>query len=117
MSAFGSGFSNGQFWYGNSTGFPGFLYKKNVGVAGRRSTKMNPGGGVTCNSSTYIFNKYKPGTGGVGASTTSNRRAKNRLATVCKQVQDNNGAPACFPLYSTLGQYSNYTHNPNGYYT
>ena len=30
MSAFGSGFSNGQFWYGKSTGFPGFLYKKNV---------------------------------------------------------------------------------------
>ena len=28
MSAFGSGPSNGNFWYGNRTNFPGFLYKK-----------------------------------------------------------------------------------------
>ena len=83
MSAFGNGSnSNGNFWYGNSTNFPGFLYKKNVGVGGRRSTKMNPGGGVTCNSSTYLYNKWKPGQGGVGASSIANRRAKNRLATV-----------------------------------
>ena len=34
MSAFGNGSnSNGNFWYGNSTNFPGFLYKKNVGVS------------------------------------------------------------------------------------
>ena len=103
MSAFGSGPSNGQFWYGPY----GFLYKKNVGVGGRRSTKMNPGGNITCNSSTYLYNKYKPGGGGVGASSISNRRAKNRLATVC-------GPNQCFPCYNTLGQYSNYTHNPNG---
>jgi len=109
MSAFGSGPSNGQFWYGSQTNFPGFLYKKNVGVGGRRSTKMNPGGGITCNSSTYLYNKFKPGTGGVGASSTSNRRAKNRLATIC------NGTNNCFPCYKTLGQYSNYTHNPNGF--
>lgn len=108
MSAFGSGYSNGQFWYGRSTGFPGFLYKKNVGVGGRRSTKMNPGGGITCNSATYLYNKYKPGTGGVGASSIANRRAKNRLATVCTEQK-------CFPCYTTLGQYSNYTHNPNGF--
>ena len=108
MSAFGSGPSNGQFWYGSSTNFPGFLYKKNVGVGGRRSTKMNPGGGITCNSSTYLYNKYKPGTGGVGASSTANRRAKNRLATVCTEQK-------CFPCYMTLGQYSNYTHNPDGF--
>lgn len=108
MSAFGSGPSNGQFWYGSSTNFPGFLYKKNLGVGGRRSTKMNPGGGITCNSSTYLYNKFKPGTGGVGASSTSNRRAKNRLATVCTEQK-------CFPCYTTLGQYSNYTHNPNGF--
>ena len=108
MSAFGSGYSNGQFWYGRSTGFPGFLYKKNVGVGGRRSTKMNPGGNITCNSYTYLYNKYKPGTGGVGASSIANRRAKNRLATVCD-------AQKCFPCYTTLGQYSNYTHNPNGF--
>jgi len=108
-SAFGNGSnSNGQFWYGSSLNFPGFLYKKNVGVGGRRSTKFNPGGNVFCNKSNYFYNKYKPGTGGVGASSIANRRAKNRLATVC--VSHN-----CFPCYNTLGQYSNYTHNPNGY--
>ena len=109
MSAFGSGPSNGQFWYGSQTNFPGFLYKKNVGVGGRRSTKMGPGGNITCNSSTYIYNKWKPGQGGVGASSIANRRAKNRLATVC------NGTNKCFPCYPSLGQYSNYTHNPNGF--
>jgi uncharacterized repeat protein (TIGR02543 family) len=109
MSAFGSGPSNGQFWYGSTTNFPGFLYKKNVGVGGRRSTKMAPGGNITCNSSTYLYNKYKPGQGGVGASSMSNRRAKNRLATICASSNK------CFPCYTTLGQYSNYTHNPNGF--
>ena len=109
MSAFGSGPSNGQFWYGNTTNFPGFLYKKNVGVGGKRSTKMGPGGNITCNSSTDLYNKYKPGGGGVGASSTANRRAKNRLASVC------GSSNKCFPCYNTLGQYSNYTHNPNGF--
>ena len=190
--------SHGQFWYGNGIGFPGFLYKKNTGVGGRRSTKMNPGGNTTCNSYTYLYNKYKPGTGGIGASSTSNRRAKNRLATVCNGTgatrKDYNAtggyavssssqfnvivtftangtitfnnltslkvivklaegtelviyteaqpnvlypidiggeggitsiqlcfnlplieSPKCFPCYMTLGQYSNYTHNPNGF--
>ena len=109
MSAFGSGPSNGQFWYGSQTNFPGFLYKKNVGVGGKRSTKMGPGGNITCNSSTYLYNKWKPGQGGVGDSSIANRRAKNRLATIC------NGKNNCFPCYTTLGQYSNYTHNPNGF--
>jgi len=105
---FGTGSnSNGQFWYGGNT-FPGFLYKKNNAVGGRLSTKMNPGGNIVCNGPTYLYNKYKPGAGGIGASSTSNRRAKNRLATVCT----NN---SCFPCYNTLGQYSNYTHNPNGF--
>ena len=109
MSSFGNGSnSNGQFWYGKSTGFPGFLFKKNTGVGGRRSTKMNPGGNITCNGYTYLYNKYKPGTGGVGASSIANRRAKNRLATVCDGQK-------CFPCYPSLGQYSNYTHNPNGF--
>lgn len=108
--AFGSGSnSNGQFWYGNSTNFPGFLYKKNTGVGGRRSTKFGPGGNITCNSSTYIYNKYKPGNGGVGASSTSVRRAKNRVATVC----DGN---KCGVFYTYLGRYDNYTSNPNGYF-
>ena len=113
-SSFGSGsVSNGQFWFGGST-FPGFLYKKNVGVGGRRSTKMNPGGNITCNSATYLYNKYTPGASGIGASSMSNRRAKNRHATVCRS---GNGTDTknCFPCQPTLGQYSNYTHNPNGY--
>jgi uncharacterized repeat protein (TIGR02543 family) len=99
--------SYGQFWFGGNS-FPGFLYKKNVGVGTRRSTQFTPGGTITCNQPNYLYNKYKPGNGGVGASSISNRRAKNRLATVC--VNNN-----CFPCFSTLGQYSNYTHNPNGF--
>ena len=107
-TSFGTGsVSNGQFWFGGSS-FPGFLYKKNIGVGGRRSTKMTPGGNITCNNPTYLYNKFKPGGGGVGASSTANRRAKNRLATVCSGQK-------CFPCYPTLGQYSNYTHNPNGF--
>lgn len=107
MSAFGSGSSNGQFWYGSTTNFPGFIFKKNVGVGGRRSTKMGPGGNVTCNSSTYIYNKYKPGSGGVGACSIANRRAKNRLATVCDSQK-------CFPCYPSLGQY-NKSYNTKGF--
>ena len=108
MSRFGNGSnSNGQFWFGGNT-FPGFLYKKNVGVGGRRSTKFAAGGNTTCNTYQYLYNKYKPGQGGVGASSIANRRAKNRLATVCEGQK-------CFPCYNTLGQYSNYTHNPNGF--
>ena len=108
MSAFGTGSNSyGQFWFGGNT-FPGFLFKRNLGVGARRSTKFNPGGNITCNSPTYLYNKYKPGAGGIGASSMSNRRAKNRLATVC-------GPNQCFPCYNTLGQYSNYTHNPNGF--
>jgi len=109
MSAFGTGSnSNGQFWYGASTNFPGFLYKKNVGVGGRRTTKFAAGGNITCNTYQYLYNKYSPGQGGVGASSIANRRAKNRLATICKENK-------CFPCFMTLGQYSNYTHNPNGF--
>lgn len=111
MSAFGSGSnSNGNFWYGNSTGFPGFLYKKNVGVGGRRSTKFAAGGNISTNSSTYLYNKYKPGVNGVGASTIANRRAKNRLASVC-----GGGNSKCFPCFNTLGQYNSYTGNPDGF--
>jgi len=99
--------SYGQFWFGGNS-FPGFLYKKNVGVGGRRSTKFTPGGTTITNQPNEYWNKYKPGTGGIGASTMSNRRAKNRYATICN-------ANNCFPCYMTLGQYSNYTHNPNGF--
>jgi hypothetical protein len=106
---FGNGSnSNGQFWYGSTTNFPGFLYKKNVGVGGRRTTKFAAGGNITTNTHQYLYNKYKPGTGGVGASSIANRRAKNRHATICGQEK-------CFPYYMSLGQYNNYTYNPNGY--
>jgi hypothetical protein len=83
------------------------LYKTNLGGSGGNSTKMGPGGNITCNNSTYLYNKYKPG-GGVGASSVATRRAKNRRATICQ-------GNTCFPCYMTLGQYSNYTHNPNGF--
>ena len=101
--------SNGQFWYGNTTNFPGFLYKKNLGVGTRKSTKFGPGGNITCNNQVYLYNKYKPGTGGVGASSTSVRRAKNRVATVCNEQK-------CGQFYNYLGRYDNYTSNPNGYF-
>ena len=109
MPVFGtSSTSNGNFWYGNSTNFPGFLYKKNLGVGGRRSTKMHPGGNITCNKSNEIYNKYTPGSGGIGASSISNRRAKNRLAAVC--VAQNNQSSQ---FYHYLGINSG---NPNGYF-
>ena len=112
MSAFGNGSnSNGQFWYGSQTNFPGFLYKKNVGVGGRRSTKFSPGGNTTCNTYQYLYNKYKPGQGGVGASSISNRRAKNRAASVCSSPNGQCGA-----FYTYLGRYSSYTENPNGFF-
>jgi hypothetical protein len=87
------------------------LYKKNVGVGARRSTKFAAGGNIICNKSTYLYNKYKPGIGGVGASSIANRRAKNRLASVCDG--DNS---KCGPFYQYLGRYNNYTENPNGYF-
>jgi hypothetical protein len=108
MTGFGSGStSNGQFWYGNSTKFPGFLYKKNVGVGGKRTTRMNPGGNLYCNKSQDLYNKYKPGQSGIGASSISNRRAKNRHATVCNES-------AFFPCFMSLGQYNHYLYNPRG---
>ena len=71
-----------------------------------RCTKFSPGGSVTSNRATTLsFNTYKPGGGGVGGSSIANRRAKNRLATVCT---GNN----CFPCYTELGKYSQ---NPNGF--
>jgi hypothetical protein len=61
-----------------------------------------------CNSYNYLYNKYKPEQGGLSASSVANCRAKNRLATLCTEQK-------CFPCYTTLGQYSNYTHNPDGF--
>ena len=64
-----------------------------------------PGGGKNGNRSTSIYNNYKPGGGGIGGPSISNRRAKNRLATIC-------AGGICSPCYNRLGLYSQ---NPNGY--
>jgi hypothetical protein len=113
MSRFGNGSnSNGQFWYGSATNFPGFLYKKNLGVGGRRSTKFGAGGNSTTNTNQYLYNKYTPGQNGIGASSVSTRRAKNRHASICNK----NGVNNCYPCYMTLGQYNRFLYNPNGFY-
>ena len=70
------GGGGGAFWFGRE----GFLYKRKGGGGARLSTKMAPGGNTTCNGPTYIYNKFKPGGSGVGAQSTANRRAKNRIA-------------------------------------
>lgn len=75
--------SYGQFWYGKNIRFPGFIYKKNVGVGGRRSTMFGAGGNIITNKPQNIYNKYQAGNSGIGASSISTRRAKNRLATSC----------------------------------
>lgn len=102
--------SYGQFWFGGNT-FPGFLFKKNVGVASRRSTQFTPGGNTICNQPTNLWNKYISGAG-VGASNTSNRRAKLINATSCNDQQQ------CGRFYTELGQnqirpsqYTNYHSN------
>ncbi len=86
--------SNGSFWYGKSIGFPGFLYKKNIGVGAKKSTKMGPGG--LCTNSTNINNKYIPGSG-IGGNSIATRRAKMRLATSCNANQN------CGKFYPQLG--------------
>jgi len=97
--------SYGQFWFGGNS-FPGFLYKKNNGVGARRSTRMTPGGTTICNQPNELWNKYKPGTGGVGASSTATRRAKLRLATT-----NTVGQVPCGNYYKYLGLFDNYTGN------
>jgi hypothetical protein len=90
-------FSNsyGQFWFGGSS-FPGFLYKKNLGVGARRSSKFVPGGTI-CNQPSEIWNKYVPGSG-VGGSSVATRRAKMIYATSCNSGQQ------CGRFYAELGQ-------------
>ena len=108
FKGFGNGSnSNGQFYYGDIINFPGFLYKKNTGVGGRR----NPKYGLICNRTTNIWNKYISGAG-VGASSTAQRRAKLRLATSCNKNQ------LCGKFYSNIGlnqirpsQYTTYNAN------
>lgn len=94
--------SYGQFWYGNNIRFPGFLYKKNLNVGGRRSTMFAAGGNRVTNTPQDVNNKYQAGNSGVGASSIATRRAKNRLATTCNGHQ-------CFPGFNNLAP-------PNGTY-
>ena len=95
---FGSN-SYGQFWFGGNT-FPGFLFKKNIGVASRRSTQFTPGGNTICNQPINLWNKYTPGSG-VGGSNIATRRAKMIHATVCDAGQK------CGRFYTQLGQDQN----------
>lgn len=88
--------SYGQFWFGGNS-FPGFLYKKNVGVGGRRSTQFTPGGTTISNQPNEFWNKYTPGSG-VGASSVATRRAKMIHSTVCDSGQK------CGRFYVQLGQ-------------
>lgn len=88
--------SYGQFWFGGNS-FPGFLYKKNVGVGGRRSTRFTPGGTTVSNQPNEFWNKYTPGSG-VGGSSIATRRAKMIHATVCDAGQK------CGRFYVQLGQ-------------
>jgi len=111
----GSG-SNGQFWFGGNT-FPGFLFKKNVGVGGRRSTQFTPGGTTICNQPNELWNKYISGAG-VGASSVATRRSKMIHATSCNKNQQ------CGRFYTELGQnqirvsqYNNYRSNLSVYPT
>ena len=88
--------SYGQFWFGGNS-FPGFLYKKNMGVGSRRSTQFTPGGTTTCNQPTELWNKYTPGSG-VGASSIATRRSKMINAASCNKNQQ------CGRFYAELGQ-------------
>lgn len=84
--------SNGQFWYGPY----GFLYKKNSGAGASRT----PASLISCNQKTYLYNKYNAGNNGIGATSRSVLRAKNRLATVCTRQEP------CHQIYNRLGVYN-----------
>ena len=94
----------GSLWYGSSIGFPGFLYKRG-GSGARRSTNFVAGGTSFTNRPQHLENKYVQGGSGIGASSISNRRAKNRLAA----FSTINGV--CNKQHMNLGLYAG---NPNG---
>jgi len=97
FKSYGTGSNSyGQFWFGGNT-FPGFYYKKNVGVGARRSTQMVAGGNTITNQPNEFWNKYTPGSG-VGASSVATRRAKMIHATSCSNGQQ------CGKFYVELGQ-------------
>jgi len=69
----------------------GFRYSNFIKFSGARLNETNKS----------INNTYKPGSSGVGATSLSNRRAKNRLATVVGP-QDSRQ----FRIFNTLGLYN-----------
>jgi len=95
---------NGSFWYGPY----GFLYKK-AGPAGGRK---NPSYGLICNQPQYLYNKYHAGNSGIGGQSVATRRAKNRLASICR---GDVGQQNCCYFYNYLGRYNRYLYNPNGF--
>lgn len=97
---------NGNFWYGKNINFPGFLYKKKQNAGVRRSTKFGAAGNP---NNKMNYNKFKAGNNGIGSNSTSVRRSKNRLASICYANQ-------CGQFQTYLGRYSKYTQNPNGYF-
>jgi hypothetical protein len=78
--------------YSNS----GFLYKKSYGGGGSKV----PISLVNYNQKTNLYNKYNAGNNGIGATSRSVLRAKNRLATVCTKQQP------CNQIYNRLGVYN-----------
>jgi hypothetical protein len=73
----------------------GFLFKRPRGASGHRIFSL----GVICNKPQDINNSYVPGSG-VGASSTSNRRAKLLHSTKCTMDYP------CNKSFSRLGLYA-----------
>jgi hypothetical protein len=95
-----SGTSFGSFWYGKGTNFPGFFFKKNTGVGGRRSTKFSPGGNTTCNTYQNVNNKYVSGSGVNGAVSSTNYAIRRKMIRNSGNCLNNN----CSINYYFLGQ-------------
>lgn len=85
-----SGTSFGSFWYGKGTNFPGFFFKKNTGVGGRRSTKFSPGGNTTCNTYQNVNNKYVSGSGVNGSVSSTNYAIRRRMIRKASNCLNNN---------------------------
>jgi hypothetical protein len=94
-----SGTSFGSFWYGKGTNFPGFFFKKNTGVGGRRSTKFSPGGNTTCNTYQNVNNKYVSGSGVNGAVSSNNYAIRRKMIRNASNCVNNN----CSINYYFLG--------------
>jgi hypothetical protein len=82
--------SNGNFYVGKG----GFAYKRKGGGGTHRIFSLSSITNAPCD----VFNKYVPGSG-VGASSISNRRAKNLHSTICS------GDYPCYKNFSRLGLY------------